>query len=287
MYSLIISSVIVPELTARYPLAQKCRPQNFFRRCEYGFPEYPRADPLQPLHDLTDILVGPIREENVYVDTGHFATDNPQLMFHRELPDQVAHTTTDLKVHLVWIPKYRKAVLTGDVAVRVRATPISSHATTLHKFSLRLKARDFDQPERGSGIRLKAPALACRLGYRVLLLRFPRLFQALDIARSTGKLLGFFKNLAKQDLLVLEDFGLAPLTSEQRQDLFEIMEDRHNLRSTIVTSQIPLDEWHDRIGDPTLADAILDRLLHGAYTVEMKGESMRKQRAKAAPSAAS
>ena len=113
---------------------------------------------------------------------------------------------------------------------------------------------------------------ACRLGYRVLLLRFPRLFQALDIARSTGKLLGFFKNLAKQDLLVLEDFALAPLTSEQRQDLFEIMEDRHNVRSTIVTSQIPLAERHDRIGDPTLADAILDRLVHGAYTVEMKGE---------------
>ena len=128
---------------------------------------------------------------------------------------------------------------------------------------------------------------ACRLGYRVLLLRFPRLFQALDIARSTGKLLGFFKNLAKQNLLVLEDFGLAPLTSEQRQDLFEIMEDRHNLRSTIVTSQVPLAEWHDRIGDPTLADAILDRLVHGAYTVEMKGESMRKQRARAVPSAAS
>lgn len=128
---------------------------------------------------------------------------------------------------------------------------------------------------------------ACRLGYRVLLLRFPRLFQALDIARSTGKLLGFFKNLAKQNLLVLEDFGLAPLTSEQRQDLFEIMEDRHNLRSTIVTSQLPLAEWHDRIGDPTLADAILDRLVHGAYTVEMKGESMRKQRARAAPSEAS
>ena len=128
---------------------------------------------------------------------------------------------------------------------------------------------------------------ACRLGYRVLLLRFPRLFQALDIARSTGKLLGFFKNLAKQDLLVLEDFGLSSLTSEQRQDLFEIMEDRHNVRSTILTSQIPLAEWHDRIGDPTLADAILDRLVHGAYMIEMKGESMRKQRAKTAVPAAS
>ncbi|MHB1605798.1 MAG: ATP-binding protein [Leptospirales bacterium] len=80
----------------------------------------------------------------------------------------------------------------------------------------------------------------------------------------------------------MEDFGLSPLTSEQRQDLFEIMEDRHNVRSTIVTSQIPLAEWHDRIGAP-----ILDRLVHGAYMIEMKGESMRKQRAKTAVPAAS
>ncbi len=113
---------------------------------------------------------------------------------------------------------------------------------------------------------------ACRMGYRVLLIRFPRLFQSLDIARHTGKYPGFLKNLARQDVIIIEDFLLSPMTSEHRQDLFEILEDRYNVRATLVTSQIPLPEWHNRIGDPTLADAILDRLVHGAYTIEMKGE---------------
>lgn len=121
---------------------------------------------------------------------------------------------------------------------------------------------------------------ACRMGYRVLLVRFPRLFQSLDIARHTGKLPGFLKNLARQDLIVIEDFLLSPMTSEHRQDLFEILDDRYNLKSTLVTSQIPPPQWHDRIGDLTLADSILDRLVHGAYTIEMKGESMRRIKAK-------
>lgn len=122
---------------------------------------------------------------------------------------------------------------------------------------------------------------ACRMGYRVLLLRFPRLFQALAIARSTGKLLAFFKNLARQDLIIVDDFLLFALTQDQRQDLLEILEDRYNLLSTLVVSQIPLSEWHDRIGDPTLADAILDRLVHGAYQLDLQGGSMRQKRAKA------
>ena len=128
---------------------------------------------------------------------------------------------------------------------------------------------------------------ACRLGYNVLLVRFPRLFQSLEIARSTGKLLTFLKMLARQDVLILEDFGLTAITPEQRQDLFEILEDRHNLHATIITSQIPRPEWHGRIGDPTLADAILDRLVHGAYTLDLKGESMRKTRAKSTSQVAS
>jgi len=119
---------------------------------------------------------------------------------------------------------------------------------------------------------------ACRLGYRVLLMRVPRLFHSLALARGTGRLLPFFKTLATQDVLIMEDFGLASFTAEQRQDLLEILEDRHQARSTIVTSQLPVGAWHEHIGEPTLADAILDRLVHGAYTIEMKGESMRKQK---------
>ena len=78
--------------------------------------------------------------------------------------------------------------------------------------------------------------------------------------------------------LVLDDYGLAPLSREQRHDLLEILEDRHGLKSTLVTSQLPLELWHEQIGDPTLADAILDRLVHNAHTIQLKGESMRKKK---------
>lgn len=124
---------------------------------------------------------------------------------------------------------------------------------------------------------------ACRLGYRVLLIRVPRLFHSLALARSTGRLLAFFKTLATQDVLILEDLCLSSFTSEQRQDLLEILDDRHQARSTIVTSQLPVRGWHEHIGEPTLADAILDRLVHGAYTIEMKGDSMRKQKPASVP----
>ena len=86
--------------------------------------------------------------------------------------------------------------------------------------------------------------------------------------------------LAKVDVLILDDWGLSKLIAEQRRDLLEILEDRHDTRSTIVTSQLPLDQWHHIIGDPTLADAILDRLVHNAYKINLKGESMRKNKSK-------
>ena len=83
--------------------------------------------------------------------------------------------------------------------------------------------------------------------------------------------------LAKTDLVILDDWGLATLNPEQRRDLLDILDDRYALRSTIVTSQLPVKQWHEVIGDPTLADAILDRLVHNAYTINLKGESMRKK----------
>ena len=82
---------------------------------------------------------------------------------------------------------------------------------------------------------------------------------------------------AKTDLLILDDWGLAPFTAEQRRDMLELLDDRYGQRSTIVTSQMPVDNWHELIGDPTLADAILDRLVHNAYRINLKGESMRKR----------
>jgi DNA replication protein DnaC len=119
---------------------------------------------------------------------------------------------------------------------------------------------------------------ACREGFTSLYLRLPRLLQELPIAKGDGTYPRLMNRLAKVDVLILDDWGLSKLIAEQRRDLLEILEDRHDTRSTIVTSQLPLDQWHHIIGDPTLADAILDRLVHNAYKINLKGESMRKNK---------
>lgn len=126
---------------------------------------------------------------------------------------------------------------------------------------------------------------ACREGYTALYLRLPRLLQDMAIAKGDGRYPKLLATLAKIDVLILDDWGLAKLTAEQRRDLLEIMEDRHGTRSTLATSQLPIEKWHDVIGDPTLADAILDRLVHNAYKINLKGASMRKRKAKLTPTA--
>jgi DNA replication protein DnaC len=127
--------------------------------------------------------------------------------------------------------------------------------------------------------------LACALGHKacredlsVAYHRMPRLFAALALARGVGRYARMLRSLARVDLLILDDWGPETLDAEQRRDLLEIVEDRHQTRSLILTSQIPVDRWHDMIGDPTLADAILDRLVHSAYRIELQGESLRKMR---------
>jgi DNA replication protein DnaC len=105
----------------------------------------------------------------------------------------------------------------------------------------------------------------------------PRLFEALAIARGDGRHARMLKALARTDLLILDDWGLAVLASTERRDLLEILEDRHGRGSTIVTSQLPVEHWHEAIGDPTLADAILDRLVHNAHRLALAGDSMRKR----------
>src|SRR5712691_1246921 len=121
---------------------------------------------------------------------------------------------------------------------------------------------------------------ACRDDRSVLYQRLPRLFDALALARGDGRHERLLKSLARVELLILDDWGLAPMTAERRRDLLEIMEDRHARGSTIVTSQLPVEHWHDSIGDPTFADAILDRLVHNAHRLTLKGESLRKAAAK-------
>ena len=120
---------------------------------------------------------------------------------------------------------------------------------------------------------------ACRECYTALYLRLPRLLQEMAIAKGDGRYPKLLTTLAKTDVLILDDWGLAKLTAEQRRDLLEILEDRHGVRSTLATSQLPIEKWHDSIGDPTLADAILDRLVHNAYKINLKGDSMRKRKA--------
>jgi DNA replication protein DnaC len=120
---------------------------------------------------------------------------------------------------------------------------------------------------------------ACREGYTAVYQRLPRLFQELPLAKGDGSYSKLLTRLGKTDVLLLDDWGLAKLTAEQRRDLLKILEDRHGSRSTIVTSQLPLDQWHSSIGDSTLADAIMDRLVHNAYKINLKGESLRKKQA--------
>ena len=121
---------------------------------------------------------------------------------------------------------------------------------------------------------------ACRHGYTVRYLRLPRLFEELRLAHADGRFPKLLSTLARTDLLVLDDWGLTTLDTEARRDLLELLDDRHGQRSALVTSQLPLEHWHEIIGDPTLADAILDRLMHNAYRITLKGESMRKRKAK-------
>lgn len=132
----------------------------------------------------------------------------------------------------------------------------------------------------GTGKTFVACALAhqaCRQGYRALYWRVPRLFHALALARADGTYTRLLAKLARVDVLLLDDFGLTPLQEAERRDLLEILEDRYGTRSTIITSQVPPAHWHEYLGEPTLADAICDRLLHNAHRLVLKGPSRRKE----------
>jgi DNA replication protein DnaC len=131
----------------------------------------------------------------------------------------------------------------------------------------------------GSGKTFIACALAtsaCRSGHSAHYLRLPRLLQELHLAKGDGSYGKLLTRLAKYDLLIIDDWGLAKFSDKERRDILEVLEDRHGISSTIIASQIPTNKWHDAIGDPTIADAVLDRLVHNAHQITLKGESMRK-----------
>lgn len=121
---------------------------------------------------------------------------------------------------------------------------------------------------------------ACRQGLSALYLRAPRLFDELSVAHADGSFRKRLAAIAKVNILVIDDFAIAPIGARERSDLLELLDDRVGVRSTLVTSQLPIENWHDYIGDPTLADAILDRLIHSAHKIHIAGrDSMRKNTA--------
>jgi len=133
----------------------------------------------------------------------------------------------------------------------------------------------------GVGKSFLASALAqkaCRDGYSVLYMRAAALSRDLTLARADGSLRYFLNRLARIDVLVIDDWVMAPLSEAERRGVWEICEDRYQTRSTVLTSQLPVTRWHEQIGDPTIADGILDRLVHNAHRIDMRGESMRKKR---------
>lgn len=117
---------------------------------------------------------------------------------------------------------------------------------------------------------------ACREGFTTLYRRAPRLFQEIAITRADGSYVKLMNKFATTKLLIIDDFGLAPLSDSERRELLEVIEDRQGLSSTIIVSQVPIKNWHENIGDPTIADAILDRIVHNAHKFELEGDSMRK-----------
>lgn len=132
----------------------------------------------------------------------------------------------------------------------------------------------------GTGKSFLASAIghqACQLGYKVFYVNTMRLFSQIKMAKVDGSFLKELSKIEKQDLLIMDDFGIQPFDAQSRLTLLEIIEDRHGKRSTIFTSQVPVRQWHEIIGEKTVADAILDRIVHDAHRIELKGESLRRK----------
>jgi DNA replication protein DnaC len=133
----------------------------------------------------------------------------------------------------------------------------------------------------GCGKSFLASALghkACTQGYRVIYYNLQKILLKLKMSRADGSIIKLLDHLNKTDLLIIDDFGLTSLEQQQRLDLLEIIEDRHGRKSTIIASQLPVSSWYEIIGEETIADAILDRLIHTSHRVELKGESMRRKK---------
>jgi DNA replication protein DnaC len=197
------------------------------------------------------------------VEAEHIARDNKRLS--RALREAKLRMTTACLEDVDYSPK--RELDRALVRQLATATWITNHANVIITGAT------------GTGKSYLACALAqqaCRAGFRALYRRLPRLLQELALAHADGSYARLLGRLAKIDVLVLDDWGLAPLRDQERRDLLEILEDRHGARSTVVTSQLPVEKWHDFLADPTIADALLDRLVHNAHRLKLKGPSRRR-----------
>ena len=214
-----------------------------------------------------------------------------------ETPSQPAMTTDELIAMLIqseWDDRHNRAIerTVRNARFRYKATLEALDYTAERGLDKNLVHRladgDFIQRKEsllitgptGTGKSFLASALGhqcCQLGFKVLYANATRLFTQLKIAKADGSSIKELMKIEKQDLLILDDFGLQPLDQQSRASLMDIIEDRHGKRSTLITSQLPVKQWYDVIGEKTLADAILDRLVHQAQRIELKGESLRRK----------
>src|SRR5450755_2739477 len=177
-------------------------------------------------------------------------------------------------------PKEREAVV-EDIDYRSRQGLDRSQLASLASCEwIRANQNILIHGATGSGKTYLACALAnqaCRNGLSALYVRAPRLFEELNLCHADGSFSKRLAAIAKTSLLVIDDFAISPMGARERADLLELLDDRVGTRATLITSQLPIDNWHDYIGDPTLADAILDRLVHSAHEIRLEGETMRKR----------
>ena len=206
------------------------------------------------------------------------------LSFEERLSLLVMHEITDREnrrlQRLLKTARLKQSACIEDIDYRhPRGLDKSMMATLASTDWIRRGANVHLTGQTGTGKSWLACALgqtACRQGLPVRYERVPRLLENLRLSRGDGSYGKKLQQIAKVDLLILDDFGLKPLTAPEKHDLLEIIEDRHGLRSTLVTSQLPIKTWHEYLGDPTVADALLDRLLNNAHRLELRGESLRK-----------
>lgn len=235
---------------------------------------------IQKLHELR------LRGMAAALEQQHANADRAALSFEERLGLMIQHEVTDrassrLAQRLRWARLPQGAVLEDLDMVAVRGLAPAALAQVRDLGWIAQHLNVLITGPTGVGKSFLAGALAhaaCRMDYAVRFFRLPRLVDELTRAHALANRSGLLKQLAKAELLVLDDFALTPLSDQTKRDLLEILDDRYDRRATLVTAQLPVDQWHAYLDDPTLADAILDRLVHNSYRLTLRGESMRKQR---------